>query len=223
MKLNPTRVAATLVLVGPVSPALFHPEWFKSNGLIKAREADSAEIQMVNSNISLFKNDWLNVDVRPERIQLRTEQEPFFPVLRDLALGCLNCLPRVPFRQLGINWEYSIQFPDRGSYDNFGHALAPKAPWQDVVKNPGMLGVAMQSDQDDGYEGTRNYSVRPDLSGDVSFQAIISHNDHYSFESKEVRSPNLVIECISERWEGSRANFDRVASHLLEVSCAQGK
>lgn len=217
MNLKPAKIVATIVLVGPVNPAMFHPEWFKNNSLIKPAEADGADVRMVSSSLSSFKSDWLDVDVRPERIQLRTQQEPYFPVLRDLALGCLNCLPRVPFSQVGINWEFSFKFPDSDSYHAFGHLLAPKEPWGELLKEPGMLGVAMQAERTDGFSGTKNYSVRPDLTTDSNdYTVIFSHNDHYSFEGVEaLASPELAIDCIEGSWEKSRLGFEAVVAHLL--------
>lgn len=215
MDLKPAKVAATLVLVGPVNPAMFHPEWFKYNNLLKASEADAAEVRVVSQNISVFRTDWLEVDVRPERIQLRTQQEPYFPVLRDLAVGCLNCMPRVPFLQVGFNWESAYQLPNSEAYHKLGHTLAPKDPWGTDLKSPGMLAVAIQTERIDSYQGTKNYGVRPDLERSESYEVVITVNDHVTFEEDKPNTPALVLECIENYWEESWSSFEGVASHLI--------
>lgn len=215
MELKPAKVAATLVLVGPVNPVMFHPEWFKHNELLKAAEADDAELQVLSPNITMFKNDWLEVDIRPERIQLRTQQEPYFPVLRDLGLGILRCMPRVPFVQLGYNWEYFYKFQDAEDYHNLGHSLAPKEPWGDKMIKPGMVSLIMRSERADDWKGVKNYTVRPDLQSASGLEAIIAVNDHVTFEEDKPKTPARAIECIESYWEQSRLDFEEVASHLI--------
>ncbi len=46
MDLKPAKSIVTLVVVGPVSPALFTPHWFKVNELVREGEADEAKIQL---------------------------------------------------------------------------------------------------------------------------------------------------------------------------------
>jgi len=215
MELKPAKVAATLVLVGPVNPVMFHPEWFKHNELLKAAEADAAELQVLSPNITMFKNDWLEVDIRPERIQLRTQQEPYFPVLRDLGLGILRCMPRVPIPQLGFNWENYYQFQNSDDYHSLGHKLAPKEPWGNQMVKPGMVSLIMRSERADDWKGVKNFTVRPDLQSATGLEAIVAVNDHVSFDEEKPKTPARAIECIETYWEQSRLDFDEVASYLI--------
>ena len=100
MDLKPAKSIVTLVVVGPVSPALFTPHWFKVNELVREGEADEAKIQVITEDITLFQAEWLEVDVRPNRIQLRTMQDAYQPVLRDLMVGILALMPRVNFTKI---------------------------------------------------------------------------------------------------------------------------
>jgi len=215
MELKPSKVVATLVLVGPVNPVMFHPVWFKHNDLLKAAEADEADVQVLSPNVTQFKSDWLEVDVRPERIQLRTQQEPYFPILRDLALGTLRCMPRVPFVQLGFNWENFYQFQDADDYHRLGHILAPKEPWGDKMVKPGLVSLIVRSERSDKWHGVKNFAVKPDLRSAVGSEAIISVNDHVTFEDESPKTPALALECIETYWEQSRLDFQDVASHLI--------
>lgn len=212
---KPSKTVATLVAVGSFGPAMFSPYWFKSHDLLREAEADNAVTQIVSPDITLFKTEWLEVDIRNNRIQFRTQQEPYFPVLRDLMLGCLELFPAVPVVQLGFNWDEQYIFQEAEKYHALGHMLAPKTPWGDSMKNPGMLDLGIRSERSDDRDGYKDFRVRP-LIQQASNTVHVSVNDHVSFQRAEPTSPQLAIECVISYWEQSLMEFHEVATHLIK-------
>lgn len=211
---KPSRTVATLVVVGNFNPAVFSPFWFKSHDLLRDAEADSAEIQVVSPDITLFKTEWLEVDARANRLQFRTQQEPYFPVLRDLMLGSLALFPAVPIIQSGFNWEEIYTFQDADEFHALGHTLAPKAPWGDTMVHPGMVHLTVRSERPDKRDGYKDFRVRP-LKHPINTVSL-SVNDHVSYERLEPTSPAEAIECIDSYWERSFEEFHSVALHLIK-------
>lgn len=218
MNLKPAKTAASLVVIGPVNPAMFHPEWFKANELIRAAEADEAEVKIVSAEITIFKAEWLEVDVRQNRIQLRTTQEPYYPILRDLMAGCLAALPRVPFDQIGFNWENVYHMPSAETYHALGHRLAPKGEWGESLVNPGLVSLTIRSERSDDRDGFRNFSIKPNLQSNVDYEVILAVNDHVSFIDEKPQASERVRDCILEYWDRSRADFDAVANDVMRQS-----
>src|SRR5688500_14696309 len=85
-----------IVVVGNFNPAIFHPTWFTSNDLIRAQEADAAEIQVVHPEVASFKAAWLAITCTRDRFHASTTQEAYYEPLRDLAWGVLDLLSHTP-------------------------------------------------------------------------------------------------------------------------------
>jgi hypothetical protein len=100
MAANVVAREVSIVMVGNFNPAILHPLWFSSQKLIKRAEAEAAEIELVHREMALWHTEWFKLNVVPERLQLRCEQEAYFEPARDLALGVLMLLEHTPVRAL---------------------------------------------------------------------------------------------------------------------------
>ncbi len=70
MSIKPDLEGASIVVIGNFNPAIFHPLWFKVNGLLVGAEAETAELDVVSSEITSFTTKWCRVQVLTERFSV---------------------------------------------------------------------------------------------------------------------------------------------------------
>ena len=67
----------SIVLIGNLNPAIFHPSWFAAHNLLRTEEADAATINIIHPDVASFKTEWLEVNIVRERFQIGTVQESY--------------------------------------------------------------------------------------------------------------------------------------------------
>lgn len=139
MKMKPEIQYSDIVLIGDFNPVIFSPTWFACHDLIGETEAESAEIQLIHSDVSIFSLSWLRMQITRERFSVFTEHEAYFPILRDLVIGAFRLLSHTPIKALGLNRGLHFKFDSEKKYHNFGHFLAPQSPWKNIFEDSGML------------------------------------------------------------------------------------
>src|SRR5437762_1918306 len=82
----------SIVLVGDFNPAIFQPLWFSSQGLIPAGEAREVKELLVNSELTMFKLRWVELQVTHKQFIASTTQESHFEAVRDLVVGIFTLL-----------------------------------------------------------------------------------------------------------------------------------
>ncbi len=205
-----------LVFLGDFNPKIFQPAWFVAQKLIAEKEADTADIKVINADIVIFTMEWLRVQVSRERFQLSTIQEPYYEMLRDVLLGTFSILEHTPVHSMGINLEYHYRMPSLESWHNLGHKLTPKEPWKDIIDTPGLLRVAMQGKRNNQYPGLLNVSVAP--STKVNPGVFISVNDHYEIDSPEKSlGCNKMTAILDDIWLSSVQKARSISKKLLEI------
>ena len=92
-----------IVLIGDFNPHIFQPHWFAYHKLLGEDECKSAKIDIVHSDITIFRLDWLKFEITRERVVAMTSFDQYYEVLRDLIIGTFNILTHTPIRMMGIN------------------------------------------------------------------------------------------------------------------------
>ena len=172
----------SIVLVGDFNPAIFQPSWFALEKLVRPSEAEHAHIEIIHPDIAGFSMDWVTIHVTRERFLTATRSLAYGTHLQDLVVGTINKLRHTPVRQLGINLTYCLRFSSEDEWHNFGHFLAPKTPWENLLKHPGMRSIQMQGARSDGYFLV---TVAPLVGNVVSIQV----NDHREIPRQDGVSP----------------------------------
>ncbi len=54
MSQNLVIQSVNIVVLGKFNPSIFHPAWFAAQNLIRTKEADAANIQIVHPEASFF-------------------------------------------------------------------------------------------------------------------------------------------------------------------------
>lgn len=203
----------SMVFLGQFNPAIFQPAWFASEGLIPEKEAENAEVQIIHPEFASFSLEWLNFRVGLERLSMETVKEPYYEILRDLAIGTFRLLRHTPIQALGINRSVHIAAESEEQWHDFGHSLAPKEPWGGILETPGLRQLVMQGKRKDGYNGFIRVIVEP--SSRYQQSVFLSVNDHIELEKSE---PTVgckeIIEALASSWEQSMNASDDIITNL---------
>ncbi len=88
MKYQPKIKEHSIVLIGNFNPKIFQSAWFAAQGLLSQQEAEEAEIEIIHSSVVVFSTtNWMRMEVTDDRFIVKTSQEPYDVVIRDLILG----------------------------------------------------------------------------------------------------------------------------------------
>jgi hypothetical protein len=59
MRIQPELSEVAVVILGSLNPRIFTPDWFARHGLISAKDADSAVVDIVTAQVASFRTEWL--------------------------------------------------------------------------------------------------------------------------------------------------------------------
>ena len=213
------RIQGTnIVIRGAFNPAIFHPSWLATQGLIRLQEADAAEIEIVHPQVTIFNAEWLRMAVTVDRFQVATTQVPYYEFLRDLAVGIFDLLRHTPLTVLGINQDFHYQLQSESAWHRVGHQLAPKEHWSAVLSGPGMKRLEMQGKRSDDFKGYILVKVEPSVRV-TPHGLYISVNDHYELPSasESPASAEEAIEILSEQWMDSMQRGLQIAERIVSL------
>ena len=201
---KPEVFGHNITLVGELNPKIFQPSWFASANLIRKSEADQADIQIIQNEIISFQAEWLILQVTRGRIIFRTMEESHFEVLRDLVVGTFKLLEHTPLRMLGINWDMHFRKKNQEECNQIGDRLAPKVPWDEILENPELSSLSMQSQgRPDQFKGKITFKVEP--STRIDSGVFVSLNDHFEVgDPKSIVGCKEIIEILLSSWVSSK-------------------
>lgn len=201
----------SVVLLGDFNPAILHPAWFASTGLIKLSEGDAADVEVVHKEVTIWTSDWLKLNADKNRVQFQSDQEAYAGPLRDVAIGALTLLEHTPVRAVGVNVSAFFQFTSQEQLDKFGHELIPKPRWEKALPEPKTLKAVITSRRDDDYRGNLNLTIAATTR--FQFSAYVHINDHNEVEP-EAKRPSAIsaISIIQRQWDKA---IDRI--HALHA------
>src|SRR5688572_1822642 len=108
---KPKLEGVMIVLVGAFNPQIFQPAWFASEKLIRKEEADSARIEIIHGDLTVFSLDWCKLEVTDDRFRIDTSSlQQYSPeLIRDLTLGTFGILRHTPLKMMGLNTMYHFE------------------------------------------------------------------------------------------------------------------
>lgn len=215
MKKKPEIQYIDIVLLGDFNPVIFSPAWFAAHGLIGETEAETAEVQLIHSDVAVFSLPWCRIQVTRERFSALTEQEAYFPILYDLIVGTFQLLSHTPVRALGINRGMHIKFDSDEQWHDFGHFLAPKEPWKNIFDESGMLRleVTPQYPPKDSLNGLLRIKTEP--SNRIIPGVVFNINSHFEIQDNKAKGCNIIIEKLKEKWDKINRQAEKAVETLL--------
>lgn len=199
-----------IVLLGHFNPSIFQPAWFAAYKLIRDEEATAADVKIIHPDIAAFTADWLGVEVTQTKFHASTTDAAHYEPLRDLVLGIFTLLEHTRFDKMGLNRNMHYKMASIERWHAFGHFLAPKKVWDDVMKNPGLRTLVLQ-----GFRGDPpvRVQVKVEPSSKVKPGIYISTNEHHEASGDDAAGKLMTV--LKDSWQDSQAYAKHIAEHLL--------
>jgi hypothetical protein len=210
MRIEPENNGVSIVLVGSLNAAIFHPSWFVANDLLKKDDIVNVEVELINKNFAIFKvGNWLRIQVEPNRFIADTSEPPFIR-LHDLVVRTFReVLNQTPIFQMGINRRVHFNVGDEETRNKIGKMLAPQEAWGEWANNikgskdkkhGGMTSLSMmESDLDDREIGQIIAQVAPSQLIKNHAGIFMNINDHYEIPKDDSLAGSTKIMDILER------------------------
>lgn len=214
---DPKIDGVSIILIGSFNPSIFQPAWFGAQKLLRTQESESANIEVIVSEIVSFSTDWLKVQVTRERFSASTIQQHAYEPLRDLVAETFKLLGHTPISGMGLNWDGHFQVASNDAWHAFGHRLAPKQPWVDLLAGPGLLSLSMIGKRPDAHTG--HVVVRVEASNQVEPHGVyISVNDHFDglADAQGRIGCEKLVGILESEWSASISRSKHIAAKLVE-------
>ncbi|MCL2725126.1 MAG: hypothetical protein FWD69_11880 [Polyangiaceae bacterium] len=211
---------ASIVLVGNFNPAIFQPAWLAAKELIRESEATGANIEIIHPELTQFCAGWLRLSVGTTRFAASTEDPAHWGPLRDLVTGAFTLLDQTPTSALGLNRTVYVDLGDSETWHALGHLLAPKSPWEGILREPGMNAVRLQGLRADGRPGHTFVRVEP-LAKYANAVFVNITNEYVPTDPATPADTNTpyFLQCIKEDWErilaDAKVSVDKLVSQVL--------
>jgi hypothetical protein len=210
--IEPDIYGASIVLVGSFNPAIFTPDWFVRNELLKDEFIDRDKPILVHNEFTQFDFEWGNLNCQPERFAVTTQVAPHIRILDLIATTFGEFLPHTPIRSAGLNHYVHFRVRDLEARDAIGFSLAPPEAWgdwapdlcaKDGKRRGGLTSLTMQQ-QVVHDERARHIQVKVEPSRTLKDVAgiFVETNIHQDF-SKEEPSAHAAVRHVTQNWQWS--------------------
>jgi hypothetical protein len=213
--IRPEAQGASIVVLGSLNPAIFQPQWFAANNLLRPEEADAADIKIVSNDVTVFSSEWLSAQVLGDRLTFETADPVKYHPLRDLAANTFSLLEHTPIKAFGFNRFQEHRMSSEEAWHAFGHRYAPKEPWKDILVKPGMRTVVMEGTRGDSEAERVQLKLEP--SRTVQWGVRIHLNEHYAIPS-DTAAPDAMLllqNALDANWKPFLKFWSRASSQLL--------
>lgn len=205
--------SASIVLRGSFNPAIFQPRWFIRQDMLSEEAAEAADIQVVSPQVTAFAVNDIDIQVTHDRFVAATGDASLYEVMRDLVVGAFTLLKHTPLTMMGLNTTAHLQCTSKERWDQFGHTIAPKETWDDLLVKPGTRTLVLQGVRPDERPGYVLLKVEP--SSQVHPGVFVDVNDHFESGSDEPGGGWRVFsEIIDKEWVASRARASAMIEHI---------
>jgi len=96
-----------IVVIGSFNPAIFHPEWFKSNEILPTSETqaalENADALIVTRELTQIKFESIVLKAAPDRFELATERADWRSDLGPVVASVFRALGHTPVTIVGFN------------------------------------------------------------------------------------------------------------------------
>lgn len=221
----------SVVIIGNFNPVIFQPKWFSANAIISESDADSAQIEVVHSQLTSFSLGWLLLRVESGRFVAEVNQPPYIG-LQDFVLKTFrDALSHTPCRQVGLNLRTRVSMATYEQRDKIGRTIAPIEPWckwgelmdhvpPDDPDHGGVLSQRMRiprlAEQGE-LNGRIEVTIEP--TQDVLRGISVLVNSHFEIgeDSGDVAGAEPIMGAIERNFDAAISTGDEITSHIISL------
>lgn len=212
---EPAEFQYIIVIRGAFNPAIFQPSWFAMEGLLGKQEAETARVDVIHNDITIFSADWVKLEITQDRFEISTRHQQHIEALRDLAVGTFTILSHTPLKMIGFNLMAHFRVPSVDAWHEAGHRLTPKSIWEGILSDPGMTSLTMtEKKKEEGIKGYVNITVEPSVI--VQPGLFFTVNDHYESGSREITGSEEIIKISNTYGEISVKRSEDIIDNLFK-------
>lgn len=205
-----------LVFAGDFNPSIIQPFWLANKGLIRDSEAQDAKVEIIHNEFVRFSFDWVTIEVRQDRFDIQSSQEPYFSIVKDLCIGIFNSLKETPIKGLGINHIWHCNLRNSESYFEFGNKLAPLINF-DFLNNARMIHLdIIEQKRSDNKPGSYRIRIEPTDKASTNFGVAININDHFGLDVNNTGRGGEMLKILKENFDSSLERCKDVVTKLLK-------
>ena len=214
MRIKPTDDHVSIVLLGAFNPRIITPGWLALKGLIPIEAAESAAVNIIYHDISIFSAGNMAFQIELNRFVVQCPAI-YKEMIRDLILSTFQeHLKETPIWTMGINRKVTFSCGTEAIRDHLGKLLAPRAPWGDWGKeidsvdrrfreHRGLIRLVMrQEPRPDQSKGYIQADIQPSQTN--SSMVIIDVNNHFEIGSQDqVKGAAPATEILNAYWQSA--------------------
>jgi hypothetical protein len=213
---TPEAEGASIIMTGSFNPAIFQPRWLEAQRLIRTEEAENAKITTIQAQVADFSTEWFQLQVLQQRFIVITVDPRQYGPLRDLAMGVFAILGHTPVTKMGINRHFHFATPSIDAWHKIGHKLAPKEPWHEIMKGPGLRSLLMQGRREETGKDVLHIKVEPSLK--VTQGVYVEVNEEFAAPSDDPGEGALwVPSCLATQWDSFLQFAENAAQKILPL------
>lgn len=205
----------SIVFAGNFNPSIIQPFWLAHRKLVGEKEAESAKIHIVHKQLVRFELDWFFIEVNEGRLELKTNKEPYFEPLKDLAVGIFSWIKETPVVALGINHIFDIALKDSDQNDSVAYNLVNLKSFEDILKKPRLLNLnVVEQQRNDGLNGSYSIRISPSNQTTSKYGLNLNINDNYSLAPGQTGRNGEILKIFSENWGQSNSRAETVVESV---------
>ena len=211
---------ASIVFVGSLNPAIFHPEWLRRHELITQDDLEGADIEIVHRDLSKFSLKWLKMDVTRDKITVRSNDPAQYGPLKDLMISVFGILEHTPINMIGMNLKLSYKIDSEEIWHKIGDNLAPKPYWKDLPQRVGLISMTIQCPRPDDQKGNIRINVGSVKSDYVGVDFNINNHVELRYLEGEKKIIQNATSILSDNWDNS-LEFARTSCECVLVKAIE--
>lgn len=222
---RPQEKQLSIVILSDFNPAMFHPIWFETNGIISKEQSEIAQNQtggfqmIVTTQLTFFKTDDVTVKVEPKRMDI-VSSNGVVTSLKDFAIKTIQTLNSFSVKAYGYNFSAHYYIENISDYQKIGDTLAPKKYWKEFLgeeisgdkRKSGLLQLRMIKTKENG-KGTTTLDVEPSIK--INQGVYIYCNDHFNLAEGE-QNFDFVYRQIYNGFEARINDIEELQLNLLK-------
>lgn len=229
MLIEPENNNVTIVLLGSLNAAIFHPSWFLANNILTKDEVENSKVDIVHPSLTVFKiGDWLRVRVEQNRFVAETEEPPFIRLHDFVVKTFKEALVHTPLLKMGINRHVHFSVGDEEIRNKIGKKLAPQEAWGEWAdkiagskegKHGGMISLTMQQiDLDDRFAGYIQARIEPSTLIKNQTGIFVGVNDHYEISEKDFSGGSSeIIDILIKQFDISIGKSEWIIDQIMNL------